>query len=135
MRKCLLPTRRWVVGVNPMILPGQPCFWLPMMQPGSRANRSPFQAACMVFKHVKAKYQSNKTVYCLSWQRAFPSEERDHEYELYLALEDIDHSRTRPGIPKPMESVNASTKPSRMSFTPLPSGRRCTSHWSRFRLI
>src|ERR1700743_1119532 len=50
MRKYLLPTHRWVVGVNPMILPGQPCFWLPMMQPGSRANGSPFQAVCMVFK-------------------------------------------------------------------------------------
>ncbi len=53
MRKCLLPIRRWVVGANPMILPRQPCFWLPMMQPGSRENKSPFQAVCMDFNTKK----------------------------------------------------------------------------------
>jgi hypothetical protein len=31
-----------------------------------------------------------------------------HEYQLYQALEDIDHTRTRPGLLRLMEYVNAS---------------------------
>jgi hypothetical protein len=33
-----------------------------------------------------------------------------HEYELYLAVENIDHTRTRLGIPRPMGSVSGSTR-------------------------
>src|SRR6187401_3740044 len=33
-----------------------------------------------------------------------------HEYELYLAVEDVDHSRTKTKSRKPMESSSASTK-------------------------
>src|SRR6187401_1450179 len=34
-----------------------------------------------------------------------------HEYELYLAVEDVDHSRTRPRARRPMASASASTRP------------------------
>ena len=34
-----------------------------------------------------------------------------HEYELYLAVEDIDHSRTKTKSRRPTASVNASTRP------------------------
>jgi hypothetical protein len=34
-----------------------------------------------------------------------------HEYELYLAVEDIDHSRTKTKSPQRTASVNASTRP------------------------
>jgi hypothetical protein len=43
-----------------------------------------------------------------------------HEYEFYLAIEDIDHSRTKTKSRRPTESVNASTRPcSTNSITPL----------------
>ena len=34
-----------------------------------------------------------------------------HEYELYLAVEDIDHSRTKTRAHRPTASANASTRP------------------------
>src|SRR5262245_47859064 len=44
-----------------------------------------------------------------------------HEYELYLAIEDIDHSRT-----KTKSSASASTRPCSTNFTASPSAKRCT---------
>ena len=41
-----------------------------------------------------------------------------HEYELYLAIEDIDHSRSRPRARRQTASVNASTGLSRTNSTP-----------------
>ena len=40
-----------------------------------------------------------------------------HEYELYLAIEDIDHSRTKTKSPQTNVSASASTRPCSMSFT------------------
>lgn len=39
-----------------------------------------------------------------------------HEYELYLAVEDIDHTRTKVKSPRPTASVNAFTRPCSTSF-------------------
>jgi hypothetical protein len=49
-----------------------------------------------------------------------------HEYELYLAIEDIDHSRTRPRARRPTASASASTRPCPTSFIASPSAKRCT---------
>jgi hypothetical protein len=49
-----------------------------------------------------------------------------HEYELYLAVENIDHSPPKPGIPRPTASANASTAPFRKSSTPPPFARSFT---------
>jgi hypothetical protein len=52
-----------------------------------------------------------------------------HEYELYLAVEDIDHSRTkpapRPGAHRPTASASASTRPCSTSSTVSRSAKRC----------
>ena len=48
-----------------------------------------------------------------------------HEYELYLAIEDMDHSRTKTKSRKPMASASASTRPCSTSSTASPSARRC----------
>jgi hypothetical protein len=50
---------------------------------------------------------------------------QSHEYELYLAVEDIDHSRTKKS-PQTKASASASTAPSWMSSTGLRSARRST---------
>lgn len=47
-----------------------------------------------------------------------------HEYELYLAIEDIDHTRTKVKSPQTTESASASTRPCSTSSTALPSARR-----------
>ena len=44
-----------------------------------------------------------------------------HEYELYLAVEDVDHSRTKTKSRRRMESSSASTKPCWTSSTASPS--------------
>lgn len=44
-----------------------------------------------------------------------------HEYELYLAVEDVDHSRTKTRARKPTESLSASTKPCWTSSIASPS--------------
>ena len=49
-----------------------------------------------------------------------------HEYELYLAIEDIDHSRTK--TKSPSESASASTRPCSMSFTASRSARGVSFH-------
>lgn len=61
-----------------------------------------------------------------------------HEYQLYLAIEDVDHSKTKARSPQtkdPMTShrqvrasVNVSTRPFRKSFTRLLSAGRSTIH-------
>ena len=43
-----------------------------------------------------------------------------HEYQLYLAVENIDHPRTKTKPRRAMESVNDSTKPCRTSSTAWP---------------
>jgi hypothetical protein len=48
-----------------------------------------------------------------------------HEYELYLAVEDITHA-PRLRARKPMVSLNASTRPRSTNFTASPSAKRCT---------
>jgi hypothetical protein len=49
-----------------------------------------------------------------------------HEYELYLAVEDIDHSRTKTRVRKPTAFVSASTKLCSTSFTGSRSAKSCT---------
>jgi hypothetical protein len=49
-----------------------------------------------------------------------------HEYELYLAVEDIDHTRTKPRVPRPMASVNGFTRPCSTSSTEWPFAKRFT---------
>ena len=48
-----------------------------------------------------------------------------HDYELYLAVEDIDHTRTKTRARRPMESASASTRPCSTSSIVSPSARRC----------
>src|ERR1051326_9329969 len=55
-----------------------------------------------------------------------------HEYQLYLGIEDIDHTRT---IRRPMASANDSTRLCKTSSTPPRSARRCTPRWSSCRPI
>src|SRR5262249_52889668 len=45
-----------------------------------------------------------------------------HEYELYLAVEDIDHSRTKTKSP---QTNGTSTRPRSTNFTASPSAKRC----------
>lgn len=47
-----------------------------------------------------------------------------HDYELFLAINDIDHSKTKVKILRVMEFVNGSAKRSLMNFIPLRSERR-----------
>ena len=62
-----------------------------------------------------------------------------HDYELYLDLEGIDHTRTRTKSPQTngicerfhQTIVNAFIKPSRMSSTPPLSGARSTPAWKQ----
>src|SRR5262249_30800223 len=61
-----------------------------------------------------------------------------HEYELYLAVEDIDHSRTKTKSRRRTASVNASTRPRSMSSIVLRSAKRyivqstnCRPIWTR----
>ncbi|WP_343702411.1 IS481 family transposase [Chitinophaga sp.] len=49
-----------------------------------------------------------------------------HEYQLYLALEDIDHSRTKARSPQTMVFANGLTGLFRTSSLPLHSGRKST---------
>jgi hypothetical protein len=49
-----------------------------------------------------------------------------HEYELYLAVEDIDHSRTKTKSPQTNGIASASTRPRSTNFTASPSAKRCT---------
>lgn len=56
-----------------------------------------------------------------------------HEYPLYLALEDIDHSRTKARHPRSTAFANASTRPCRTSFAQPRSARRSTPRWSNYR--
>jgi hypothetical protein len=49
-----------------------------------------------------------------------------HEYELYLAVEDIDHSRTKAKSPQTMESASASIAPCSTSSTEWRSAKRST---------
>jgi hypothetical protein len=58
-----------------------------------------------------------------------------HEYELYLAVENIDHSRTKARHPRPTASANASTAPFRKSSTPRPFARSFTPVWRNCRRI
>ena len=50
-------------------------------------------------------------------------------YQLYLAVEDIDHSRTKANIPSSTVSVSGFTRPCRTSATACSSGRNCTGAW------
>ena len=49
-----------------------------------------------------------------------------HEYELYLAVENIDHTRTKARARKPTASSSASTRPCSTSSTASPSARSST---------
>jgi hypothetical protein len=59
------------------------------------------------------------TEYCGSPER--------HEYELYLAVENIDHSRTKARARRRTASASASTRPCSTSSTASPSARRSTA--------
>ena len=48
-----------------------------------------------------------------------------HEYELYLAVEDMITDAPRPRARRPMVSVNASTRPRSTNFIASPSAKRC----------
>ncbi len=50
-----------------------------------------------------------------------------HEYELYLALEDIDHTEQRPSRRKPTGSSSDCTRPRSTSSTASPSAKRSTN--------
>ena len=58
-----------------------------------------------------------------------------HEYELYLAVEDIDHSRTKTRARRRTASVNASTRPCSMSSIVLRFVKRCIVQPRTCRLI
>jgi hypothetical protein len=48
-----------------------------------------------------------------------------HEYELYLAVEDIDTRAPKPRARRPTVSLSVSTRPCSTSSTVSPSARRC----------
>jgi hypothetical protein len=52
-----------------------------------------------------------------------------HEYELYLAIENIDHTKPRLVHRKPTASANGFIAPCRMSSIALRSGRSSTAAW------
>jgi hypothetical protein len=56
-----------------------------------------------------------------------------HEYQLYLAIEDIDHSKTKARSPQTMGFVSVFIKPFRMSFTQLLLERKYIAHWKNCR--
>jgi hypothetical protein len=58
-----------------------------------------------------------------------------HEYELYLAVEDIDHSRTKTKSPQTNGIASGSTAPCWRSSTGSPSARRSTAASSSCRPI
>jgi hypothetical protein len=58
-----------------------------------------------------------------------------HEYELYLDIEGIEHSKIQVGSPSPMASVSGFTEPFRKSFTRLLLERSCMNHWSSYNMI
>ena len=55
-----------------------------------------------------------------------------HEYQLYLAIEDIDHTRTKAKSLKPMAFVSDSIARSRKSFMPWHSEKRSTTQLRSF---
>ena len=56
-----------------------------------------------------------------------------HEYELYLAVENVDHSRTKARHPQTNGICERSIAPSRKSFTPPRFARSSTPVWSNCR--
>jgi hypothetical protein len=58
-----------------------------------------------------------------------------HDYELYLAVEDIDHTRSRPRASRPTESANASIAPCSTSFIAWRSARKSTGPSTSYRVI
>jgi hypothetical protein len=67
------------------------------------------------------------TEYCGSLQH--------HEYQLYLAIENIDHTKTKARHRRLMASVSAFTAPFRMSSMPLPFARKSTLPWRSYKPI
>ncbi len=57
-----------------------------------------------------------------------------HDYQLYLALNDIEHTKPRRGIHRRTAFANASTKPSCRSFTKWRSGASFICRWRSYRL-
>lgn len=58
-----------------------------------------------------------------------------HDYQLYLGVNSIEHTRTRRVIRRPTASANASIRPFFMSFIRLHSGANYTIPWRSFRPI
>ena len=56
-----------------------------------------------------------------------------HAYQIFLGLNEIDHTRTKTKHPKPMAFANALIKPASTSFTKSPSGKRFTGSLRRCR--
>ena len=58
-----------------------------------------------------------------------------HDYQLYLAINDIDHTKTKAMHPKPMVFVSASIKPYWMSFIWSYSVKKCIQLWRNCKKI
>ena len=69
------------------------------------------------------------------WNGVLLGKAEYHEFELYLRIENIEHSKTKVKARKAMVSVNVFTEPSRMSSMLWLSERNCTSLWKNYSLI
>jgi hypothetical protein len=69
------------------------------------------------------------------WGTEYCGKPENYAYRLYLAVEDIDHSRTKanPTTLRLTASVSDSTKPYRMSAIASSSGRSGISPWKSYR--
>jgi hypothetical protein len=118
-RPSLTPTPRW-------------------LSPSSTTAKNALVAADMLNDRVLPFFEEQKVLLlCVLTDRGteYCGQREHHEYPLYLAVDNIDQSRTRPGLRKPMGSVSASIEPSRKSSTPRRSARSCTRLSTNYRRI
>lgn len=58
-----------------------------------------------------------------------------HDYQLYLTVNDIDHTKTKAKLPQRMGSASGFTKRCCRSSIRSPSGKNCTLTWMSYRMI
>ena len=86
-------------------------------------RKTPITAADLVNDRVVPFYDAHEVKLCRALTdrgTEYCGNPEHHEYELYLALEDVDHSRTKTKSPQTNGSSSASTRPCSMSSTASP---------------
>ena len=101
-------------------------------------RKTPITAADLVNDRVVPFYDAKEVKLCrvlTDRGTEYCGNPEHHEYELYLALEDVDHSRTKTKARKRMELLSDSTRPCSTSSTASPFARKSTARSASCRAI